>query len=251
MRPDGPSDQRDEREEVSLSRSPQLLFCRPVLTESNHFQSTGLRDVNDGHPLPLFHCCVRIERQLMPGARRADASVQPVRLTVLAPLTLRNTLPVDLHWSLTASADLDGQLNPNLRGNAMSPPLSSEHSSSTSLRMRKRVTVSLRVSRASPTTAERRLTSTAPVGARSLEPAAGENKVINERQEALGRRASTQHQRKQKYRRSMKMTRALLRQKPKRYREGSTGLHEVRAEALQTMITVAVHAVSSMQEWTL
>ena len=83
-----------------MSQAPRLLRCKPIVRNAAGQEVPRGPDA-DGPP--PFHCCVRIERLRMQGARRTDSGIQPVRLTVQAPLTLRNTLPLDVGWTLTAS----------------------------------------------------------------------------------------------------------------------------------------------------
>ena len=57
--------------------------------------------------VPPFLCCVRIDRLQVRGARRADGATlpRPLRLSVHAPLTLENTLPIRVEWAILVPKD--------------------------------------------------------------------------------------------------------------------------------------------------
>ena len=62
--------------------------------------------------VPPFLCCVRIDKLLLRGARRAGrhstdgaALPKPLMITVHAPLVLENTLPVPIRWSICVPRD--------------------------------------------------------------------------------------------------------------------------------------------------
>lgn len=78
---------RDELEEQVISQPSRFISCCPASGEG-------------GRP---FHCCMRIDQLRIHGARRSDARVHPVRVTVQPPLTLCNSLPLELEWVISAS----------------------------------------------------------------------------------------------------------------------------------------------------
>ena len=123
---------RGQFEEEAVTQQPRYVRC-DLQSSSQSLLSRA-----------AFHCCVRVDRLSMPGVRRADSTVQPLRLTVQAPLTMRNTLPLDLAFTIV-TAEVGGETGsghpgfPEREAVALSPPSPAQGRLSLRLRSTARV----------------------------------------------------------------------------------------------------------------